>query len=517
MRRRGPRIFRVLVVVLVALFAWPSEQASSATPYVVTYKTAGAERVPSTRVDSETAAREHLLGFTSRFRFKSALRGFAATLSSHEVERLRADPEVLLVTRDRTLRALATAPLVSGESVPSGVARIGAVSSGLAFASSTINVAVIDTGVDLSHPDLNVEPGTNCVGPGPPADSNGHGTLVAGVIAAKNNGIGVVGVAPGTKVYAVKALNSNGAGSISQIICGIDWVTANASARNIRVANLSLGGPGSGGPCEVDPLHFAICMSARAGVLYTVAAGNDAQDFSAGLPEEPAVYGEVLTATAMSDSDGVPGGTGGTPPCRPGEVDDFPASFSNFATSPSASAHTIAAPGVCIRSTSPRGTYSSESGTSIAAPHVAGVAALCLGQAGDKGPCDGLGPPAMIEKLRRDAADFATSANGFFGDPLQPLVGYFGHLVSAAQSTAPIPEPPPPVSPASAAPPRKPVVRRCRVPRLRGLSARRARKKLRHAGCRYRLRGHGRVRSSVPRAGTRTSVKVLVRLERRRR
>ena len=493
------------------LFAWSSEQASaSPTPYVVAYRTAGAERVPSTRVDSETEARERLIGFSSRFRFKSALRGFAATLSSHEVKRLRADPQVLLVTRDRTLRALGTAPLVPGESVPSGVARIGAVSSGSAFAPSTTNVAVIDTGVDLSHPDLNVESGTNCVGRGPPADSNGHGTLVAGVIAAKNNGVGIVGVAPGTKVYAVKALNSNGDGLISQVICGIDWVTANASALNIGVANLSLGGPGSGGPCEADPLHFAICMSARAGVLYTVAAGNDARDFSAGLPEEPAAYGEVLTVTAMSDSDGVPGGTG-APPCRPGEVDDFPASFSNFATSGSASAHTIAAPGVCIKSTSLRGAYSGESGTSIAAPHVAGVAALCRGQAGAKGPCDGLGPPAMIEKLRRDAADFATSGNGFFGDPLHPLGGYFGHLVSAAQSTVPIPQPPP-VAPTSSEPPRNRAVRQCRVPRLRGLNARRARKRLRHAGCHYRLLGHGRVRSSIPRAGTRTSVKVRVRL-----
>ena len=104
---------------------------------------------------------------------------------------------------------------------------------------------MIDTGVDLTHPDLNVVHGTSCVKGNPKAnDDNGHGTHVAGTIAAKNNGSGVIGVAPGTTIYAVKVLNRFGSGTWSQVICGIDWVTANSAKLNIKVANLSLGGTG---------------------------------------------------------------------------------------------------------------------------------------------------------------------------------------------------------------------------------------------------------------------------------
>jgi subtilisin family serine protease len=107
-----------------------------------------------------------------------------------------------------------------------------------------VNVAVIDTGIDLTHPDLQAVNGTNCVSPGAPAqDDNGHGTHLAGTIAARNNGSGVTGMVPGTTVYAVKVLNAAGSGRESQFICGVDWVTANAARLNIKVANVSLGGP----------------------------------------------------------------------------------------------------------------------------------------------------------------------------------------------------------------------------------------------------------------------------------
>src|SRR5207244_7229065 len=119
-----------------------------------------------------------------------------------------------------------------------GVKRVG----GGTKAATGVAVAVLDTGIDLAHPDLTALPGTNCTGGAnrrttAVADGNGHGTHVAGTI----GGSGGIGVAPGTTVYAVKVLDDEGRGSTSQLICGIDWVTANAARLGIGVASLSLG------------------------------------------------------------------------------------------------------------------------------------------------------------------------------------------------------------------------------------------------------------------------------------
>ena len=168
-------------------------------------------------------------------------------------------------------------------------------------AASGAAVAVLDTGIDLSNPDLVAAPGTNCVGSGPPEDDDvdGHGTFVAGVIGARNAGAEVVGVAPGTRLYAVKVLDALGAGWVHQVICGIDWVTANAKPLGIRVANMSLSQE-----LQDDALHLAVKRSADSGIVYTVAAGNADPG---GLPrdianESPASYPEVLTVTAASDT-----------------------------------------------------------------------------------------------------------------------------------------------------------------------------------------------------------------------
>ena len=190
-------------------------------------------------------------------------------------------------------------------------------------------------------------------------DDNGHGTHVAGTIAAKNNGGGVIGVAPGTTVYAVKVLDYKGSGTWSQVICGIDWVTANSTPLNIKVANLSVGGTGGVTTCDNDALHRAICRSVASGVTYSVAAGNSGTDIAGAVP---ANFPEVLTVTAMSDNDGKAGGTGGSPTCRSGESDDKYATFSNYATSAADQNHTIAASGVCIRSDWKGGGYNNNFG-----------------------------------------------------------------------------------------------------------------------------------------------------------
>ena len=385
-------------------------------------------------VDAKTAEKESKHGLRIDHAYKFALKGFAAKLNQKALADLRTDPDVAFISDDREVSAIGSVPLVSGDSAPTGVRRVGAATSTTAREASTVNVAVIDTGISLTHPDLNAVDGKNCVRKNRSAnDDNGHGTHVSGTLAGRNNGSGIVGVAPGTRVYAVKVLNSSGSGTWSQVICGIDWVTANAAALNIKVASMSLGGSGSNdnncGNSNGDALHRAICNSSAAGVTYVVAAGNSATNLDTFTP---AAYPEALTVTAASDSDGASGGTGGAPSCRTSEGDDTYASFSNFATTTAAANHTVAAPGVCITSTWLSASYNTISGTSMATPHVSGAVALCFGEAGAAGPCTGMSPAQVVQKLRGDAQAHATSTNGFNGDPFHPVgTRYYGYLLWA--------------------------------------------------------------------------------------
>jgi subtilisin family serine protease len=226
-----------------------------------------------------------------------------------------------------------------------------------------VDVAVIDTGVDLDHPDLNVVGWTRCTRgscrTNGSDDGNGHGTHVAGTIGAKDNNIGPVGVAPGARIWSVGVLGANGSGSTADIIAGVDWVTARAST--IEVANMSLGGQFTS-----SALTNAITNSVNAGVVYVVAAGNsdmNAANFT------PANHPDVITVSALADFNGLAGG-GASPTCR-SDVDDTLADFSNYGATVE-----IAAPGVCIYSTWRYGGYNTISGTSMASPHVAGAAAL---------------------------------------------------------------------------------------------------------------------------------------------
>jgi hypothetical protein len=436
-----------LAGVTAALVAAPWSGASVQHPsvganvipgqYVVVYKQSAES------VRAETNARERKLGFESEFRYRRAMKGFAGTLSRGQVRALRNDPDVAYVAPDRRLQASSLVPVAAGDTVPTGVRRIAAATTTTVEHASGVGVAVLDTGVDLDHPDLDVSNGANCVTPGASADDDdGHGTHVAGTIAARNDGSGVTGVAPGTKIWAVKVLDETGDGTTSSIICGLEWVKANAAARNIKVANMSLGGLGDAvEPCATtdDPLHRAVCAVTAADVLSVVAAGNSSWEFDHGsAPDLPAAYPEVLTVTAMSDSDGRSGSLG---PSSCGEADDVRATFSNFASTPAGDAHTIAAPGVCIGSTWPGGGSATASGTSMAAPHMAGIAALCESHAGWAGACAGMTPAQVISSLRSKAQSYTLGnpSYGFTFDPAHgPLSGHiFSYLIRAFDTVAP--------------------------------------------------------------------------------
>lgn len=170
--------------------------------YIVTFKAAAGAAGPLTRHLSRAG------GFAPSHTYEHAVRGFAAALSARQVDRLRDAPEIASIVPDRVVRAADA--VVGADVVPTGVRRIGPRGSGEVAGGSGVNVAVLDSGIDLDHPDLNVHAGVNCVGEGPPDDDFWHGTHVAGTIAARNNGDGVVGVAPGTAVYAVKVLDATG-------------------------------------------------------------------------------------------------------------------------------------------------------------------------------------------------------------------------------------------------------------------------------------------------------------------
>ncbi len=335
--------------------------------------------------DSDTfaALRAQQLGFTILNTYRNAVLGFAASMTPAARAELAADPLVSSIEPDRRFRATA-------QYIPLGIARVRADESATASIDAVdpprinVNVAVLDTGVDTAHSDLNVAGGYSCVKGRSYDDHYGHGTHAAGIIGALDDRSGVVGVAPGARMFGVKVLDDDANGTTRELLCGIEWVTSTRTDRDARndidVANLSLGGVGADdGNCgysDNDILHQAVCKSVAEGVTYVVAAGNEHEDASKLIP---AAYNEVITVSALADSDGRRGGNGGSPTCRADE-DDTLANFSNYG-----SAVDITAPGVCIFSTMPEDAaigdgsgYGTLTGTSFAAPHVAGAAALWI-------------------------------------------------------------------------------------------------------------------------------------------
>jgi subtilisin family serine protease len=370
---RPPRLLVALLLALLlapAGLALPTRAAPAAQGAIVALK----DTADPGAVAGELGGRH---GFVADFVYRHALRGFAAVLSAQAQRDIARDPRVAFVAPDRPAEVYA-------QELPTGIDRIDAEQNSTAAIDGRderidVDVAVIDTGSG-PHPDLNVVGGVDCTKQRNATyrDTNGHGTHVAGTVGAFDNGIGVVGVAPGARIWSVKVFDGP-RGATSEIICGIDWVTSkNGTAEEIEVANMSLGGfrgdgadDGDCGRTNQDPMHVAICASVDTGVTYVVAAGNSADDAARHVP---ASYDEVVTVSALLDTDGKTGGMG---PARVSRIartttpDDSLAPFSNYGRDVD-----IAAPGVDIRSTFLSNSYTSYSGTSMASPHVAGAVAL---------------------------------------------------------------------------------------------------------------------------------------------
>jgi subtilisin family serine protease len=376
---------------------------------------------PEVRAPSALVAEGHAqrYGLNVTDVYSTVIKGYAAEMTEDEAARVEQDPGVAGVSPVQVYRpAVHQRFILPRQKLPTGVDRVDADRSDLADIDKKdervdVDVAVIDTGIELEHPDLNVAGSADCS----PAqegvqDEDGHGTHVAGIIGALDNRFGVVGVAPGARIWSVRVFNEGDPTTDKDdgtddraLLCAIEIVTRtlldDSKGNDIEVANMSLGTSPSQQPIEdrncgraaqpFDVFHLAICNSVRAGMTYTVAAGNASSDAAF---VSPAAYNEVITVSALEDYDGEPGGEGvPNHRCRrhiiedrqlaPSDVvaDDTFAWFSNFGHDVD-----VIAPGVCILSTyindvggsdaAKYGVYSIISGTSQAAPHAAGAAAL---------------------------------------------------------------------------------------------------------------------------------------------
>lgn len=401
---------RLVAIAATCLIA----ASSTLTPGV------GAEAAPApatyvvivrTGTDSDALAREHAaqFGLSVLRTYRSAITGYSAQMDGLAASRVAADPRVRYVTLDVEQAVDAAFSSYDVNSVEStnpsppqlasnGLRRIGGSTNGvnqtLKAKGKGVGVAVLDTGVAIGHPDLApVGSGPNCFVPGALAvDNVGHGTFVAGIIAARDNSIGTVGVAPDASLYAVKVLQKKPNTDPVKTwttpetqLCGVEWAMRNKDT--IKVVNMSLKWEWmantppakSNADCsnaDNDVLHEAICSAVAAGLTFVVSAGNNAQDAAT---QRPAAYDEVIAVSAWSDTNGMSGASRLMHDCgdkvdKVTQLDETWATFTNFG-----SLVDIAAPGVKIRSTVPDG-YAVSCGTSDAAPHVAGAAAVLLGK-----------------------------------------------------------------------------------------------------------------------------------------
>jgi subtilisin family serine protease len=314
--------------------------------YIVVYKNSTEVRSASSggiaQLGRDVLSVNQISSTAMKQSFNGAMGGFVAALSEPEAQRLQNDPAIEYVEPDRIIALSTCFTIVEPRLITWNINKVG-------YGDGTGKTAwILDTGIDFDHPDLNVDVNRSrsfLNGVNSADDEHGHGTHVAGIIGAKNNSIGVLGVASGANLVSLRVLNEEGVGTLSAIIQALNYVSANARAGD--VVNMSIGEEEAS-----DVLDLQVKNTAAKGILIAIAAGNDGEAanlYSPGRANAPNIF--TVSAT---DS-----------------LDRF-ASFSNYGND----VVDYAAPGVRILSTYKDGKYAKMSGTSMAAPHVAGLLLL---------------------------------------------------------------------------------------------------------------------------------------------
>jgi subtilisin len=337
-------------------------------------------------------------------------------ISASEIDKriniLQNNPNIAFIENNRIVQAFT-------QSTSTGITRIDAERNSITPINENVQgspidatIAILDSGIDNFHPDLNVVNSISCLGRNNegqftcvpvsnPDDNCGHGTHVAGTAAAKDDNIGVVGVAPGARIWAIKVLEYQPQihlciGTVGSILAGLDYIIGHAN--EIDAANMSFGELGITQK-EIDTVNQAV----DSGIIMVVAAGNDHSDSNT---YSPASASKAITVGAITDSDGKCGGLGPVILASNGSggmtanPDDSFASYSNYGKID------MLAPGTNINSTYPNAGYAILSGTSMAAPHVTGAVALY------KSEHHNASPQQIKEALFNMASNSTTICNG---------------------------------------------------------------------------------------------------------